>query len=262
MHIIKQRRKQLNDLTLAELSSRTGVPKQTLSDIESGLYLPSPEVARKIEQALQIQGLPDSSQILSEREIKSHYRARPFPVKPVDQRCWGVLEARLQVQLRKLKLQQNLIEWLKRVVPADSLAECLAHCSLLHAGAERVFVNPHRLGFRHRPILNSEGLALAEELLPAFRLKIKGKPCLLWPQVTLLTGVGQFRLDYLAFYRGQWFNVEIDGPGHNREDDEYRRGVLGLPEIRISHQTVMALHFPAALSRELEQRTHHVGLAA
>jgi DNA-binding XRE family transcriptional regulator len=216
MHIIKQRRKELNDRSLAELSSRTGVPKQTLSDIESGLYLSSPEVAHKMQQALQIQGLPDSSQILSEREIRSLH-------------------------------------------PADSLAECLAHCSLLHAGTERVFIS---LGLRRRPILNPEGLALADGLLSAYLWNIQGRPCLLWPQVTLLSGVEQFRLDYLAFYRGQWFNIEIDGPGHNWEDHEYRRCALGLPEIRISHKSVTVLQFPTAPASELEQRTHHVGLAA
>lgn len=262
MHIIKQRRNELNKLTLTELANRVGVPKQTLSDIESGLYLPSPELARKLEKELKITGLPDTSHTMTEREMRSIFKPRPFRFKPVDQRCWGVLETRLQFQMRKLKLKQELLEWLKRHVPADSLTECLSYCCLLQAGATCIFANPHRLGFRRQPVLNSDGLALADELLPAFRWKINDHPCILWPQVKVLTATGQFRLDYLVLYRGQWYNLEIDGPLHNAADDEYRRRSLGLPDVRISHKTVTALQFTTFLSNALTELTRHLSDAA
>ncbi len=262
MHIIKQRRKELNNLTLTDLASRIGVPKQTLSDIEAGLYLPSPEVARKLEKELKITGLPDTSQLLSDRESRAFHRPRPFRLKPVDQRCWSVIETRLQFQLRKLKLQQELLDWLKRHVSADSVTECLSYCCLLKAGATRVFANPHRLGFQRQSVLNSDGLALSDELLVAFRWKVDDHPCLLWPQVKVLTGTGQFRLDYLILYRGQWYNLEIDGPVHNAADDEYRRRALGMPDIRISHRTVTALQFTTCLSKALSDLTRHLSDAA
>lgn len=254
MEILRLARKALK-LTLRELARTTEIPRQTLSDLESGLYLPTPQAAERLRMALRLPALPDSSQILTGQCVRRLAKGRPAAWRGTNQHCWRVLESQFAYQLRRSKVPKDLLEWMKLMLEGDSATECLCCCCLGGAGAKPVFANPNSCGYRRHPVLDRDCLPLGDHLLPGLSWQLDGKDCLFFPQANVLTLKGVFRLDLLALYDDEWFNVEIDGPKHRAEEDAYRREAIDTTEIRIGYREVRALRAVAILSEEFRARS-------
>jgi len=250
MKIIELRRLDLN-LSLAELSARTGIPKTVLWELERGCYLADPGHAVKLRETLGLPGLPDNSQLLSHRQ-----RSRICPTRPVDwprpsQTSWQSMERRFHYQLRRLAVPEAVLAWMKECLTSDSPYECLGLCGLAGDGATGMFENPHACGYRRQAILDRDGLALGERLLPGLRWRVDGEECLLWPQVTTLTSLGTFRLDLLMAMQGHWMSSELDGGTHLPERDDFRDQVLGIKPFRFKNEDVKNLRFVEMLKKQL-----------
>ena len=161
------------------------------------------------------------------------------------------MERRFQHQLRRLAVPEAVLAWMKECLSSDSPYECLGLCSLAGDGATGIFKNPHSCGYRRQAILDRDGLALGERLLPGLRWSLEGEDCLIWPQVTTLTPFGTFRLDLLVAVRGLWMTGEVDGRSHDPERDNFRDQVLGIKPLRFTNDDVKNLRFVELLKSKM-----------
>ena len=73
----------------------------------------------------------------------------------------------------------------------------------------------------------------------------------LWPQVGLQNARSNFRVDLLALIRvcarTFWRVIEINGPLHRKEDDEYRARLLEVEPICMRDSLVKDLMLPECL---------------
>ena len=242
MEIIKRARLE-RKLSLGELSVLTGIPKTTLWELEQGSWLPEPADAAKLRTGLNIPGLPDSSQILCNKQLRQLCRPRPVNWGRTNRNCWHRMEEMFPYQLARLGIDPARLAWMKECLASDSPYECLGMCSLVADGARETFANPHACGYRAQPILDRDGLALGERYLPGLAWAVDQELCMVWPQVTVLTAKGSFRLDLLLLARDRWDMGEIDGKTHTADSDDLRSEMLGKKPIRISNEDVRQLRF-------------------
>lgn len=248
-------------LSLEVVSQAAGLSKSSLWEIEQGTWLPEPEQAAKLRVTLERPGLPDSSQVITQRQIRQMCRPRPFELPANNPIPWQRMEHVFSRQLLGLRVPKTTLEWMKECLASDSPVECLLHCALADDGAREIFASPHALGYRDQCILDSAGRALGERYLPGLLWKIDDVPCLLWPQVNVLTPKGSFRLDLLVMICQKWENIELNGGTHRPEHDRYRASVLGTP-IVIDNEAVRNLTFLEPLKAELRKRIKKRGTQA
>jgi hypothetical protein len=120
----------------------------------------------------------------------------------------------------------------------ESGHEVLFWLLLLAAGAKPCRLSPAKAGFRRLSVVDSATKNLRGDLrLACLELEGPGYRLLFFPQVTLDTRKSYFRLDALVcLRRGRtrfWFDLEVDGQGHDPRFDLEREGMIGLPTVRI-----------------------------
>ncbi len=250
MQIIKHTRKKKS---LDEISLSTGISKTTLWEIEQGSRLPDPEHAARLRECLGIPGLPDSSQIISERQIRQICRPHPVDWPLSNPLTWQRMEKVFYKPLRTLSLARTLLDWMKECLAADSPLECLFLYAVAADGAKPIIANPHACGYRAQCILGRDGRALGERYLAGLLWKVDETPCLLWPQVTVLTAQGSFRLDVLVLISGHWTTIELNGKTHNLQRDRFRASALGHEPIVIENVAIRDLSFIEPLKAELRK---------
>lgn len=250
MEILRTQRRHLK-LSLTRLSALTGIPRQTLGDLEAGRYLPGPLEAERLARTLQLPCLPDPTQTLSQRSLRRLHPCQPWQLPPVDVGPWERLKSDCAGLLRRLCLPEQVMNWMELCLPTDSLYEALALCTLAAEGAQGVFANPHACGYRYHAVVDRLGRPLGERLLAGLLWKPGARECLLWPQVSIASPRGNHRLDMLVLFQGCWLDVEVDGRQHQPELDEFRRRLIGLPEIRVTTHEVRALRFAERLAEGL-----------
>lgn len=250
MQIFKRRRQEKR-FTQRQLADLSGVPRSTLWRIEQGIWLPDPAVATKIRELLNLPGLPDSSQILGRKATQN---SAPFDFPRPNQSNWERTEKVFNYQLRQLRVPRSMLNWMKECLASDSPRECLALCSLAADGAIGQFSNPHTLGYRQASIIDEEGLALGERMLPGLQWKVDGVPVLMWPQVRSLTAYGVFRSDLLIAVEGQWPTAEIDAKSPVPEYEQYRSIALGSEPLRYTNDDVRKLRFVGMLREAISKK--------
>lgn len=250
MQWIRKRREELG-LTQEHLGREVGISRKRVSELEGGLFLPRPALARELERVLKLKGIPDRSQLFPMRGLRRLGQARPFDLVPVNSEPWQRMEAHFESLLRQLRVPEAVAEWMRRFLPCDSGHEGLALFQLAAAGARPLLLNPHQCGYRKQAILDAQGEALAERPLAGLHWRCKSLEALLWPQVRLMSG---FRLDFLIRARRagsrRWLAVELDGLLHKLERDARRDRMLGLSVLRVPLSEVKSL----ALAGFLESR--------
>ena len=254
-HIITQLRKERN-LSQAQLAAPCKVGRQCISDLESGLYLPSPALVADLQRELKAEGLSDTSQILSPREIRRFIIPRPFELPLVDQEPWRRMHKSYGKIVASLGLSSQMSRWIERNLPADCATEGVGLFSVAAQGATGVWASPPQLGYRGNSLLDSQGNALGERLLPGLRWNTKDFDVILWPQPRLLGPHGTFRPDGLILARVKagvfWRGMEVDGPLHRTAErstwDLERERLLGLELIRFSSESVLNLEMPFLLA--------------
>lgn len=248
-----QRRTQSKKKSLEEVSLSTGISKTTLWEIERGSWLPDPDQAAKLRQVLGIPGLPDSSQVISQRQMRQICRPHPVDWSPANPVPWARMEKVFYKQLKTLSVARTLFDWMKECLAADSPLECLFLYALAAAGAKPIIASPHALGYRAQCILGREGKALGERSLPGLLWEVDKTPCLLWPQVTVLTPRGSFRIDVLVLICDSWKTIELNGKNHDLLHDRFRASVLGHEPIVIDNDAIRSLNFVEPLKAELRK---------
>lgn len=248
VHIARRSKKK----NLVEVSQTARMSKSTLWEIEQGSWLPEPEQAALLKETLGLSALPDSSQIITERQIRQLARPKPFDIAPGNRIPWDRMQRLFPKQLAQLKLPRTLLEWMKECLASDSPLECLLQCAVAADGATPILANPHQLGYRANCILDNKGFALGERYLAGLLWEIDGVPCILWPQVTVLTAKGSFRMDILVLISQSWENIEVNGKTHVLEHDQFRASVLGQP-IVVDNDSVRHLTFLEPLKAELRK---------
>ncbi|MBX3171780.1 MAG: helix-turn-helix transcriptional regulator [Candidatus Eremiobacteraeota bacterium] len=255
MDHINQRRKELK-LSQAQLAAPCNVGRQCISGIESGLYLPSPELAAALQRELKTKGLSDSSQLLTPRDIRQLVTLRPFELPPVDRESWQRMHKAYPKLVRALNLARQTSLWIERNLPAECAAEGIGLFSLATKGAKEIWASPSQLGYRGNSLLDSRGDALGERLLPGLRWVENDFDAILWPQPRLLGAHGTFRPDGLILVKVNagvfWRGMEVDGPVHRTAErstwDRERERLLGLDLIRIPLEAVLRLEMPRLLA--------------
>lgn len=250
MQSIKHARKKKS---LDEISLSTGIPKTTLWEIEQGSWLPDPDQATRLKQVLGIPGLPDSSHFISQRQMRQVCHPLPVDWVRVNPVPWERMQKVFYKQLRELSLARTLLDWMKECLASDSPLECLFLSALAAAGAKPIIASPHACGYRAQCILGPEGKALGERYLPGLIWDIDGNPCVLWPQVSVLTPQGFFRIDVLALICDQWKTIELNGKNHDQQHDSFRASVLGHEPIVIDNEAIRNLSFIEPLRAELRK---------
>lgn len=254
MHnIIKLR----NDLGLSQaaLVVPLGTSRQCMSDIENGHHLPTPELAAALRTKLQNDGISDSSQVLTQRKIQSLVKLRPFDLPPINREPWQRMHKSYPKLVRALHVAPAKMAWLESNLAIESGVEGIRLCALAAQGARGIFANPHHLGYRLSCLLDAQGYALGERLLPALHWVHSEFEAIHWPQPRLLGSYGTFRPDGLLFLKignGRfWRGEEVDGPSHDgaerRDWDVEREKLVGLDFIRFSAKQVLSLQYPGLL---------------
>lgn len=255
MDHITQCRKKLK-LSQAQVALPCKVGRQCISDIESGLYLPSPELAAALQLELKTEGLSNSSQILTQRDLRRFTTPRPFELPPVDKEPWQRMHKSYAKIVRTLQVPRQTSLWIERNLPSESGTEGIGLFSVAAKGARPIWASPPQLGYRGSSLLDAQGNALGERLLPGLRWQEEGFDVILWPQPRLLGAHGTFRPDGLILARvatgAYWRGMEVEGPFHRVGErttwDRERERLLGLELIRIPSAEVLMLRMPALLA--------------
>jgi DNA-binding XRE family transcriptional regulator len=254
--------RKLQSLSQAGLASACGVGRQCISAIESGLYLPSPELAGQLKTILNYPGLSDSTQILTSKEIRAFAVRRPFEMPLVNREPWQRTQRSYPHQIRALGLPDNKRAWVENHLEAETALEGVGTLSLAALPSTTgVWASPQELAYRLHCVIDHHGQALGERLLPALRWTETEFDCLLWFQIRLLSGNGLFRPDALALIKTPeavfWRDLEMDGPHHRSAEqinwDHQRQLRSGLECIRVDSQTILKLGLAARLRAEFSR---------
>jgi DNA-binding XRE family transcriptional regulator len=235
MGFLKELRLRLG-ATMQQMADRCQVSRQHWSDIEAGRVLPTPEVAGH----LSCFGLvPCTNDTLSARQLRTWETGCPYNLERVNPEPW---DRAIRNWGYRLDLDGRIREWLMTMIVSESGLESCGWFQLAALNARPLIENPHTLGYRELPIMDRQGKVLGERCLPGICGNWGGLRFMAWPQVSLRPGNVTYRADGLLWLRegkrSAWGVLEFDGPTHNLPWDAERKRLLGMAEIRFSHDEV------------------------
>lgn len=253
--LIRESRKRLG-LTQKELSSRSQIARGRISLLERGHRTPTAEELKSLSAILSIPMLSLGAAVPSTpRPTLSKLKNRFVPwkrfrvAKDRDSEVRHRAARRRYPQLLK-KLSTGLTlrgdsDWIKvyfREACFDSSLEFLFSIILLDAGAKPGWLSPQHAGFVQAPIINPITRAL-EGHLP--RPALGWEDCLFFPQISVRAPRLTATLDMLLgmHMKGgvRWWDLEIDGAGHNPAGDQHRESELGFPTLRLRENEILNL---------------------
>ncbi|MCW5868010.1 MAG: helix-turn-helix transcriptional regulator [Candidatus Eremiobacteraeota bacterium] len=230
------------DLKQAQLAEKTAISKQRICKIEKGLVLPTRAQSEVLAKELGLGGVPCSDDLLPDREFQSLRRHRPYELEVHNQERWKVALKAWGARIFRLKLDPRILGWMRLLIRVDSALEALFWMLLAAAKAGVFLANPHAMGFRLHPIVDSQGFCLGERCLPGLYLESGNRKIWIWPQVNLRPKDIAYRVDALVLIvegeNRRWMVLELDGRGHNPAQDGFRRDQLGMSEIRITEAEI------------------------
>ncbi len=237
----------------AKLSQRKaaeacGMSRSRLSRLELGVTLPSRSAHRLLKKTLGLAAKFPQMRA-SYRGVRLKTRGR-FPAP----RPFIALGDRpIQIRFRAARARhQSLVErWVSRIrtredfadvhyvasrLQADSYAEVLFMLRLLEAGAEPVFLPLGRLGWLPVPAVKADS---REEIMHRPLPALYHQQVVYFFQVAFATPQIR-RVDVLAWHTDDkaWVIYEIDGAGHESDEDKHRSAVLRLPVFRLKPESI------------------------
>jgi len=221
--------------TVSQLGRATGLDRRLLTDLERGIALAKPEVLELLENH-GVTGLACTNQVLHKKDLRG-LPLRRFERPEYNLEAWDRALQAYPGLFAKLSSQQRA--FLKNYVRADSALECYLWVKILLAGGKLRLANPHACGFRKLPVVDETGDALGERLLPCIHWKRGSLEVIIWPQVHLRPDKWTFRVDALILRvspNPQWCTLEVDGPGHNPSNDDFRSAQLLKETIRLTKE--------------------------
>lgn len=265
--MLREARAKLN-LTQAELGELVSLSRTRVSQLECGWRSPSQTEQEvlcaalglspaDLRRAAPITPRPNLSQIKRRFSPWTQYRVPKD--RPSEVRYRAAVQKHPELVRRvagNLKGRQDL-DWIRvylRETCFDSYLEVLFSLLLLEDGAQPGWLAPHHAGFVDWPIVEPvTRKVVGHRARPA----LAWEEMLLFPQVTLRARKVTTRLDLLLGTqergRTHWFDVEIDGPGHDSSTDHFREMEHGLSVVRFGTQQVVTGRFLDSL-RELPSR--------
>ncbi len=238
----QQQARQAKNLKQVGLAEKTGISPQRLCKIEKGQVLPTPEQSEILAKELGLGGAPSSADLILDRKLQGMRNHRPFELEVHNQERWKVALKAWSARILRLKLNPRILGWMRLLIRVDSAIEALFWMLVAAAKAQVFLANPHFMGFRQLPIVDSQGLCLGERLLPGLYLESATRKIWIWPQVNLRPKDIAYRVDALVLIvegdSSRWLVLELDGQGHNGAKDAFRREQLGMAEIRLSDKEI------------------------
>lgn len=236
MRYLKKRREELQ-WTQTEVALRCGMSRQHLNRLEAGRALASREQARLLRDLLGVPVLC-ADDLVGEREMRDLSGAAPYDLEALSPALWKAGWEFWGEHLVRMGIDRELWDWMSAFLAVDSSLECYALGQLVAEGARSFLGNPNQWGFDAHVVVDRLGRLLGERMLPGLIYRDKQRTFVFWPQVSLRTSLGTFRLDGLMFHRGpagrHWLASEFDGRGHDPRGDEKRAGKLVMLEVRIN----------------------------
>ena len=237
-----QHARELKNLNQSRLADQTTISRTRICKIENGTALPTRAQSEALAKELGLTGVPCSDDLVSDRQMQSLHKRRPYELELHNPERWKVALTAWATRIGRLKLPARTLGWMRILVRVDSAVEAFFWMLLAAAGGEVLLANPHNMGFRLQPIVDSKGLCLGERVLPCMYLEKNGKKMWIWPQVNLRPKDIAYRVDALILIiqgdSRRWVILELDGQGHNPTRDLYRQEQLGMPEIRITEKQI------------------------
>lgn len=236
--------------SVSQLGRATGIDRRLLTDLQRGVALATPKTLELL-QLHGITGLASESQVLRKKELRG-LMLRPFEAINCNQEAWD----RFAQSYSKLfaKVDTYSQAWLRNYVRADSALECYLWVKLLLAGGKLRLASPHACGFRKLPVVDELGDALGERSLPCIHWKHGSLEVVIWPQVSLRPDKWTFRVDGLILRvspNPRWGPLEVDGPGHSHEKDDFRSSQLLQNTIRLTKADLQSPTFIEDLVQRL-----------
>lgn len=229
----------LNKQQMAELC---GICRHRWYELETGQALPTPALAERLEQVVPGWAIANLAHTLSPRQLRNWVNLRPFELPQVNDESWGRAYSYWRYPISQLNLDERLLDWMRRYLPFASAPEVYSNLQLASLGGRALIANPHQLGFRDGLIVDANGKALGERQLPGLCGQHQGIRWINWPQVHLRPSSTTYCLDGLTWVRkgnqSVWCDLEIDGPRHDQEADEFRATALKIPSIRVPVEQV------------------------
>lgn len=226
-------------LTQASMAELCELGRNAWMNIESGRTLPSLDVARRIEEASGRLALPHQGQELTAKEVDWWSSGARYDLPAVNGEAWR-RAGRNSWHTLRFPVDPDRRLWMETFLPAQSSVESRVLLEFAHAGARPQLSSPSEVGLRDLPILDAQGFALGERRLPGLRGEVEEVHFLLWPQVHLRPDNVTYCVDALLRLRSgrksAWCILEVDGKGHNSQNDVFRADSLKLHCIRISHE--------------------------
>jgi len=230
------------NLKQTQLAEKTGISRQRICKIEKGLVLPTRAQGELLARELGLAGVPCSEDLLLNRETQHLPKHRVYDLEVHNQERWKVALKAWNSRVQQMKLDPRVLGWMRLLIRVDSAIEALFWMLLAAAKAEVFLANPHFMGFRLLPIVDSHGFCLGERCLPGLYLESGKRKIWIWPQVSLRPKDIAFRVDGLALIvegeNRRWIVLELDGQGHHAAKDAFRREQLGMNEIRLTEKEI------------------------
>lgn len=240
MHPARKRRLELH-LTQAEVSRRTGIPRNRLNEYEAGRRFLTSEALARLKQELQLEFLVGADNCLSEADFGRFCTAFPWQVHVDPGTTWATIPPKYAKHYTGLKLHNRPPLEFRSLVRCDSALEALTCDYLFENGAKPLLSNPLALGFQQHALLDSTGHGYGLALRASFRIPRADRELLWWPQVSFYAAGLLLRADALVLdSRGQWFFVEIDGDAHGQSEwDSKRDASIAVPVLRFSSAVIL-----------------------
>ena len=230
------------------LCRKTSIPASRLSRLEKGTRYPTEDEWRRLADVL---GLGPYQRPPDEPSPSAGWKAIPPPLtqsqdKPLASRYYAArrtFREDLERMLARVKARQDadVGEHFLHRCGLDSSLEYWFWLCLLAIGAWPRWFAPLKAGYRTHSIVDRKTNCVAGDLRhPCLEMEVSGGTLLLFPQVTVQTCRGLFRLDALVCVRTPrhrfWVNFEIDGGGHDHDPAYHRdrQQALGLDTIRFT----------------------------
>lgn len=244
--------RKLAGLTQAELGRRAGIGQSRISKFERDQRTPSALEWDRLGSCLELGGV-----VAPERGPRRLPRAIWRVSRPALRRVGERSAAAREAAARKTfgRLVNARYERALAIHPPEDLTLFLAQAclesshefmfwlQLLAESGAICWYSPLRAGFREHGVVDAASRRnISDSPLPGLDLRGPASDWLLFPQVSLQTARGCYRLDVLACRligkQRVWFNIEVDGAGHDAEFDLRRQSHLGLPTIRLTREQV------------------------
>lgn len=242
-------------LTQVKLAELCGVRNQRISDWESGKRPVPLEILDRLSTLLQSRQSVDARVKMPRKHLDMAKIAGASTVQVDEAVTWltfpgDTIEARYCFSTRRPP------DYFLGLVRVDAQAEIGAWRELVEEGGTPCLLSPVLAGFPRHPLVDGSGRPLGVRSKACFSVSFDEFDLLLWPQIWIRTEAATFRVDALMKISSRsrvfWAVLEINGPTHEPQKDQWREQQLDLPVFTFMNQEATSGRF----TRLLKERIH------